>query len=127
MDFINETAKRCHGKPDDWRWYSLDAHNKPPGFFEVIGSVPVGKYRSGKRKGRPKWDRKIAETVWMKWDDLKETKRLWGIETGKCPECLGTGKQVKSVSVVDGTTYRPCGDCDGTGVYQEVSETQASE
>ena len=119
IDFINVTAQRRHGKPDGWQWLRLDAHNKPEGYFEVVGAVPVGTYRSGKRKGRPKWDRKTAEMIWMRDDDLVETKRLWGIETGKCAECQGTKKQVKSVSVVDGVTYQQCKTCQGTGVFNE--------
>lgn len=121
MDWWNETAKRCHDKPDGWMWYRVDA-DAPEGFVEVEGAVPIGEYKRGPRKGRPKWGpRKDGERIWMKESDVEETKRLWAEQIGQCPKCTGSGKVVKSVSVHDGTKYRECSECAGSGKYREAA------
>jgi hypothetical protein len=73
---INETVRRIHGVPDGWRWFRLDCHNKPEDYWEVEGSVPVGFYRRGPRKGRPKWDRKTSQTFWVRKSQVAETHRM---------------------------------------------------
>jgi len=119
VDWYNETAKRCHNKPDDWQWYSLSAHNVPDGFIKVMGSVPIGVYSRGPNKGRPKWARSSeADTVWMKQSDIDETKLIYSESTGKCAECQSTGQVVSRFSAQDDTQYRICKACDGTGMFK---------
>jgi hypothetical protein len=123
MDWWNETAKRVYGAPEGWRWCSLDGHNAPKGFVMVEGAVPVGEFRSGARKGRTKWPPKSKlDTIWIHDNELAETKRLWSEQTGKCAECVGSGQRLHSVSVRDGTVYKPCKYFNGTGLLQNEGQ-----
>lgn len=113
VDFFNLTAQRIYHKPDGWKWFSLDAHNKPDDYIEVVGCVPVGVITRGPRKGEPKWG--PGEKVWMRRSEIELVKRQWEAGTGKCSNCCGRGQVVWSVSVTDGKKYRECSRCDGTG------------
>jgi hypothetical protein len=106
-------AHRLHGKPAEWRWFSLNSGDAPEGFVKVVGAVPVGTYRSGKRKGRPKWP-KDGETLWIKRDDFTAMQAAWESETGKCAGCCGAGGTIKRASI-DGAEYQECRVCCGTG------------
>lgn len=118
IDWYNETAKRCHGKPTGWRWYSLDSHDKPPDFFLCGGAVPLG----FKKSGRPKWPPvKDCDLIWMKFSDVDETRRLWEIETGKCCKCLGTGQMNIGWSAAHGSEYGDCNKCNATGKASEAT------
>lgn len=113
-DQWNLTAHRVYGKPKEWAWCSLDAMDVPPGFVKVTGAVPSGVVKSGARKGRPKFPKEL-ETIWMKHSDIAGVKADWERETGRCCECWGTGGTVVSASVSEGTRYRRCRKCGGSG------------
>ena len=118
VDFYNLTAVRCHGKPEGWRWYSLSSSDAPDGYVLLKGSVPVGTYRSGPRKGRTKWPPKQpSDAVWMTDSDVEETKRLWCVETGLCGKCCGSGREYVGWNKIEGDKRNPCTDCDATGKY----------
>lgn len=121
VDFYNMTVIRIHGKPYEWEWCKLDSHNKPPGYFEIRGGVPVGKITRGKNKGRNKWPKNL-DVIWLKFTDIDETRKLWEQETGNCSKCYGEGKTIESSSVVTGKTYKPCVACEGSGKAREVVE-----
>lgn len=119
FDAFNATAIRCHGKPEGWKWHTLDARDVPSGYTKVSGSVPTGVFKSGPRKGQPKWT-SDPNVVWMRNVDIAETKRLWEIENDKCIACYGTGKYCHRVSVNPQTKevergFRKCSKCEGTG------------
>ena len=117
VDWYNETAKRVHGKPDGWKWCSLDSHQKPPGYIEVHGAVPIGTVSRGPRKGRTRWPPKSeCDIVWMQDSEINETMRLWEIETGKCSACRGNGNSIVGWSREGGNKYRECKKCSGSGL-----------
>lgn len=99
VDFFNLTAIRVHGKPQGWRWYTLDSHEMPEDFIKIEGgSSPCD-----------------LETIWIRERELDETRELWERESGKCSECLGSGKTLASWSKRNGETFRQCKRCEGTG------------
>ena len=51
--------------------------------------------------------------------EYETIEAVWVSKTGKCPECAGEGKTVAQVSAANGTTYRQCFKCKGTGKAQE--------
>ena len=109
-DFYSETVKRLHGVADGWKWFALDAHNKPEDFIEIKGGVPIGVVTRGRRKGRPKWSEKY-DTFFIRMKDVEDTRYAWSIKTGLCWECEGEGGRT---SRIDGTC-RQCRECGGTG------------
>lgn len=117
IDWFNKTAIEVHGKPADWRWIRLDAHNKPEDFIEVVGAVPIGVFSRGANKGRPKFPGiSQCDRVWMRESDIDRIKRCWEQDTGKCFRCEGSGEMLVGVSSREGRLLRECVRCKGTGV-----------
>jgi hypothetical protein len=116
IDLFQLTAERVHKVPSGWRWCRLDSHNKPQGFIEMQGAIPIGEYKSGPRKGMPKWPNSDQlQTIWIQESEMNAVAEQWESETGKCHKCDGSGKTVASSHVVHGKTYRECKRCKGSG------------
>lgn len=113
-DIHTIAARHVHGLPHDWLPRIYSALDRGLG-FELRGSVPIGTYSRGPRKGRPKWPR-LAELqrVVVTADEVRQARIQWENETGMCSHCGGSGQQVQSIGI-SGTTYRQCIACDGTG------------
>jgi hypothetical protein len=80
----------------------------------VSGSVPVGTYSRGSRKGEPKFTGPRTMVAVTRAE--KEAAAIaYEAETGHCWNCKGTGQVVHKISVTEGTTYRPCARCGGSG------------
>lgn len=113
-DIHTIAARHVHGLPHDWLPRIYSALDRGLG-FELRGSVPIGTYSRGPRKGRPKWPR-LAELqrVVITADEVRQARIWWENETGLCSHCGGSGQQVKSIGM-SSTTYRQCISCDGSG------------
>jgi len=117
VDWWNETARRVHGMPEGWRWFSLDGREKPPGFVLVTGAVPIGFITRGKNKGHPKWPPVAqGQKLWVKVSDFEESKVLWEQKTGKCSKCYGSGREWNGWSAIEGNTFKQCSKCESTGL-----------
>lgn len=68
----------------------------------------------GPRKGKKTWDGKGTSVVVTRAEESTEEAR-YVAETGNCGRCQGDGKVFASWSVTDGTKYRECKQCTGTG------------
>ena len=80
----------------------------------VTGSVPVGTYSRGPRKGELKFTGPRTMVVVTRAE--KETAATaYEAETGHCWNCKGTGQVVRKISVTEGTTHRSCARCGGSG------------
>lgn len=113
-------ARAVHGLPADWQpriYGCLDRDQ-----FYLRGAVPIGTYSRGPRKGRPKWPPLgQLDLVVITADEVKQARICWENETGLCSHCGGSGQQVKSTGI-NGTTYRECDACDGTGKALHLRE-----
>ena len=98
-----------------WRAYAYEAaHNG----VIVTGAVPVGVVTRGPRKGAPVWGgAKDPTTRRIIVDPKAIVAELLAIEaeTGRCTDCDGGGKTVRSVGAF-GATYGPCRRCNGSGL-----------
>ena len=107
-------ARRVHNLPDDWTPRIYGCLDRNLGFY-LRGAVPIGTYSRGPRKGRPKFPPLgKLERVVITAEEVQRTRIKWENETGLCSHCGGSGQQVKSTGI-NGTTYRECVACDGTG------------
>jgi hypothetical protein len=115
-------ARRVHNLPDNWQPRIYESLDRGLGFV-LRGSVPVGTYSRGPRKGRPKWPplgqlQRVVVTA----DEVRQEQIRWEHETGLCCRCGGTGQTVQSISVQNGTTYRQCIGCEGAGTASQTTE-----
>lgn len=103
-------AERKVGVPG-WQWFKAEAI----GDCDLItGCVPAGVYRSGKRKGMPKFDGKNATRVVVTKAEEAQAAADYERESGRCYRCGGRGETIESIGL-RGKTYRQCGRCQGTG------------
>ncbi len=124
MGIIERHLRIANDLPDAFRFFRWECFPKAAErviYFELEGGVCVP-LKSGKRKGSPNYrtstDRKCFCVT------VEESDRLqlqYEQETGSCHECMGEGKTVSRVSVVDGTEYRECCRCKGSGKTTEVA------
>lgn len=107
-------ARKVHNLPDDWQPRIYGCLDHCLGFY-LRGAVPIGTYSRGPRKGQPKWPPLgQLQRVVITADQVKQARIWWENETGLCSHCGGSGQQVASVGT-NGTTYRSCIHCNGTG------------
>lgn len=123
IDFFNMTAHRVHGMPEDWRWCQLDGHDKPEDFIEVKGSIPIGQFKSGPRKGRTKWPKEL-QTIWMRRREIDRVRDDWESENHTCHKCEGSGEECYGFSKHQGRKMRTCQRCNGTGKPPVTTETK---
>ena len=108
------TARRVHGLPADWQPRIYGCLDRNLGFY-LRGAVPIGTYSRGPRKGRPKFPPlSQLQQVVITPDEVKQARIWWENQAGLCSYCGGSGQQVKSVGI-NGTAYRTCIHCDGSG------------
>ena len=92
-------------------------------YYELTGAVaPVAKNPAypGEKRWRKK-DQSTKRVIRIQVMEHRAWLTAWEQKNGKCSRCAGTGKTIASVSVREGTTYRTCGACNGSG---KPSETQ---
>ena len=117
MQLIENHVRRDRGLPDDFvfvRYEWLKDGSRVSMMRMDGGCCPL--LMRGPRKGKPNYKKLTNEqTFYVTTSEIDELKRRYEIETGKCCACEGEGKTVTRVSVVDGTEYRTCVKCNGSG------------
>jgi hypothetical protein len=117
VDFHNLAAHHRHNLPAIWQWRQIESLDG--GFIQLSGSIPIGTYQSGPRKGRPKFPTQSNyQRVIITRDDVADARARWEDETGLCSWCDGTGQETAGTSVTAGTKYQTCRACGGTGKAQ---------
>jgi hypothetical protein len=81
----------------------------------VTGDVPIGLFKSGQRKGKPRF-RGPGRTVIVTNVEMQATAATYESETGNCWDCHGSGQIAIGWSQTDGKRYTTCTRCGGSGV-----------
>jgi len=105
-------AIRKHGLPANWTAYRFEMleDRAPFNTMRLTGGVFLTTYHSGPRKGRPNYRKPEPGTeraVIITMDDIKAEAERYRAETGRCPECYGTGMEWRGFGP-EGTYYRRC-------------------
>lgn len=80
----------------------------------------------GKRAGRPNYRMATNEqTRLISRVALESAADRWVERTGLCYACVGDGRQFMRWAVDEGTTYRPCPECNGTGTADGITISAA--
>lgn len=101
---------------DGWKAYQWSATDGGKDSI-VKGCVPSGVYAKGPRKGLPKF--RPATPGTERVVVITEAEMIAAAEAyevnGTCWDCKGTGKTSAGWSKAEGTEYRKCTRCDGSG------------
>lgn len=99
------------GSPAGFVWYRWEAIGAD---VILTGCVSSGVITKGARKGRPKYDGPKQQVVVTVMEEDAELAR-YEAETGECGHCMGDGKEFASWHHINGTTWRECRSCHGSG------------
>lgn len=109
-----EWAAKSVGVPG-WQAFSWELVE---GGSKVNGEVPDGVHEHGPLKGRPKFGgagSTHAKEVFVPDAELQRVAAEHERDTGDCWDCKGTGQTWAGWSQAEGTKYRTCTRCSGTG------------
>lgn len=70
--------------------------------------------KTGKRKGKKAWRGDVLEVITTD-AEMEQEELSWELQTGKCHQCGGDGKEFAGMSVAEGVRYRECHRCGGSG------------
>lgn len=86
---------------------------------EVVDAPPI---KQGPRAGRPNWRMATnKQKRLISWDSLNAAADRWVERTGLCRACAGEGRTFMGWSRDDGTRYKACSPCNGTGSADGVT------
>lgn len=118
LQHIEAAARRKLGASEDWQAYQCEAVG---GDYIVVGSVPVGVFASGPRKGKPKW-KGDGKKVIIHGAEVEAEIVRYMEATGNCHNCFGTKEEFLSWSVAEGTKKCPCSVCGGSGLAAPAAQ-----
>lgn len=116
-DLYAVAAQKLHGMPADWLPVRYKIKESPYGeFYEITGAVPLRYLSKGKNKGKPVWPPgKNCQVFTFTPEQIKKVTAEWEAENNYCSHCGGDGQEFAGWSKADGTIYRICRRCNGTG------------
>lgn len=114
INFWESAARRIGGHPPEWKFYQFEVID---GGMLVTGGVPRYVTR-GPNKGQPRWKGR-GDRVLVGDAEHRAECSAYEHETGKCHKCWGTGQEFAGWSRDQGTHYRTCFRCKGTGKLPE--------
>lgn len=118
MSHLDTIARRKVSGPDGWEvcgWERIGGGND----LVVEGGVPR-LLKSGPKKGKKTWRDVPVQKAVVTSDELKAEHARYEAETGNCGDCYGKGEVFASWDHVEGTKYRKCERCGGTGERPNV-------
>ena len=117
-DLLEILVREKLGLPPEWtafRWECLPLVSAETTSYVVEGAIQTGYHKWDRRKKHVTLELSVAEA-----DALA---LAWEMRTGYCPACMGRGEEAASWSVTDGTTWRECGSCSGSGQSPDFPQT----
>jgi len=119
-EFLEDYCRRVTGKPT-WKLYCIE---RVVGGTLCDGCVPTATYKTGPKKGKPKYDAKVSNKIILSDQEKDAEQRRYSETTGRCYGCFGRATRSTGGGMADGKFVeyprRPCPDCKGTGKYQGV-------
>jgi hypothetical protein len=114
FDALSAVARRKLNAPPEWEWYSARVLT-PTDDTLVEGNVPLRRKDGSARKGHARWEGVVGQQCVVTRAEIDAATAEYEATTGNCSSCAGSGETISSVSVQDGTRYRPCRKCNGSG------------
>lgn len=111
-DLLSIHAAELLNMSDKWRIYSFQSLGEglSPRIYKLKGcDAEVSML------GEIKYTKENTNEIFIPEDTHISWKQQWELQTGNCAECVGTGKVMRSWSSTEGTTYKACTKCGGSG------------
>lgn len=126
MKFLEDIARRKLGAGPDWQWCKSEVIGAyGHGDFLLSGGVPRI-LKSGPRKGRGTWAGITLDRCVVTQSEIAAEQRAYEASTGTCHRCLGEKQTIHGVSSTNGTTYRVCSRCMGTGLAPQHASAEVA-
>lgn len=115
---IRLAAEKCGVDYTEYHWHSMQYLDDKSHLLKIAkGNTP---FKSGPRKGRINHKHCTAEkTVTITEAELAEAIAAYEAETGYCTSCSGSGQAVAGWNRDEGTRFKTCKRCSGTGRLQQ--------
>lgn len=111
FDRMVEIARRKLGGDPGLKWVSAKAVT---GGFLIEMGKPTRTYAKGPRKGKDDWRKVETKQAIVTKEETEATELAYEAE-GKCSNCDGEGRESAGWSAAEGTKWRECRRCKGTG------------
>lgn len=118
MSHLDTVARRKVSGPDGWEVCGWERIGGGPDLV-VEGGVPR-LLKAGPRKGDKTWRDVPVQKAVVTREELEAEHARYEVATGKCGDCYGKGEVFASWHHVEGTKYRKCERCGGTGERPNV-------
>lgn len=112
MHFHEVIARRKLGQPAEWQACVLERVG--PDALRLEGGVPRP-LKTGNRKGRLTWRDCTITTCVVTDEEVLREQAAYEADTGNCAGCQGERQVPWSWHHIEGTKYRDCSKCNGTG------------
>ena len=112
-------ADRKLGLVPGFEWYAFECIGDDA--IKFTGALVTGVVSKGPRKGRKKYAKESRSVVVTTAEEIVEYHKFEA-ETGRCGECRGKCQVFASWHHMEGTKYRPCHKCQGSGVLAQVAD-----
>lgn len=111
-------AKESIEVPENYEVVKYETINK--NIFKVTFCEIIGSYKSGKKKGKIKFNRKNEIIFTCSVQEHRDWEKVWSKKTGTCYRCTGKGQTIKRVYKVENEDeykreFIVCSVCNGSG------------
>ena len=123
MTMMDEHARHKLGMPETWHPFRYE--HVDPDIVLITGMVAPLCTR-GPNKGFPNFrrgDRKTENKTGFSAQEHVQVQRAWELRTGKCANCIGSGKITTAAHANGARAYRECERCKGSGDAPPLAES----
>lgn len=115
---VEQQLKWNYSLPENFEFFHWEIVQREPSCITLFEGGMCRIIQRGKRAGSKCWkgrDKSIDRTFYITSEQAQEMEEKWAKRTGLCPNCAGKGRRAIAWSATEGTKYKPCEKCNGTG------------
>lgn len=121
-DLLIDRARELLGLDETWHWCRLEMlpRDRKPSEPATAVFVELGQMDCEKCEKF----RKPFHSIHLTLREEAANADQWSERTGKCSKCMGNGQVVAGISAAEGTRWRACARCEGTGKAEASEATR---
>jgi len=114
LDRTVDVARRKAGLGPDHNWIEVRVIGNTRDIMVTLAK-PTGVYKSGERKGEPKYTKAVEHQAVVTVAETDAEVTAYETRTGLCSDCDGSKRTAAGWSAGTGTRYETCARCKGDG------------